>query len=64
MLCAVELALDSGGASKQHVLNLLARLVEPQVPAPVETPPRLQLADEPVANVGRYDRLRGVGHAS
>ena len=64
VLCAVELALDSGGASKQHVLNLLARLVEPQVPAPIETPPRLQLTDEPVANVGRYDRLRGVGHAS
>lgn len=64
VLCAVELALDSGGASKQHVLNLLARLVEPQVPAPIETPPRLQLVDEPVANVGRYERLRGVGHAS
>jgi transposase len=64
VLRAVELALDSGGASKQHVLNLLARLVEPEVPAPIETPPRLQLADEPEANVGRYDRLRGVGHAS
>ena len=64
VLAAVEQALDAGGASKQHVLNLLARLVEPASPAPIETPPRLQLADEPVANVGRYDRLREVGHAS
>ncbi|MGE0371010.1 MAG: IS21 family transposase [Gammaproteobacteria bacterium] len=64
VLTAVEQALDSGGASKQHVLNLLARLVEPAAPAPIETPPRLKLMDEPVANVGRYDRLRGVGHAS
>jgi hypothetical protein len=27
VLCAVELALESGAASKQHILNILSRLV-------------------------------------
>ena len=27
VVCAVELALESGSASKQHVLNVLSRLV-------------------------------------
>lgn len=64
VLCAVELALESDGVSKQHVLNVLARLLEPALPPPAETPAHLQLMDEPVANVNRYDALRGVGHAS
>jgi len=64
VVCAVEFALDSAGVSKQHVLNVLARLLEPAVPAPVDTPTRLRLNDEPVANVGRYDGLREVGHAN
>lgn len=64
MLCAVELALESDGVSKQHILNVLARLLEPALPPPVETPSHLRLSDEPVANVNRYDKLRGVGHAS
>ena len=29
VLCAVELALASGSVSKQHVLNLLSRLLSP-----------------------------------
>jgi hypothetical protein len=64
VLTAVELALESGAASKQHVLNLLARLIETNAPAPVTAPPALALAVEPEANVGRYDRLRGVRDAA
>ena len=64
VLCAVELALDSEGVSKQHILNVLARLLEPALPAPLDTPAHLQLTDEAVADVNRYDRLREVDHAA
>ena len=63
VLCAVELALESGIASKQHVLNLLSRLVEPLPPPPMDTPAGLRLSDEPQADVHRYDRLRENRHA-
>ena len=43
VLCAVELALEVGAPSKQHVLNLLSRLLEAPPPAPVDTPARLTL---------------------
>ena len=62
VLAAVELALESGVPSKQNVLNLLKRLIEPAPPAPVDTP--LALAVEPQANVSRYDQLREVRHAA
>ena len=64
VLTAVELALESGAASKQHVLNLLARLIEVDAPAPVNAPSALALAVEPQANVSRYDRLRGIRDAA
>ncbi len=64
VLAAVELALESGAPSKQHVLNLLGRLVETAPPAPVDTPQALKLAVEPEANVSRYDQLRGNRHAA
>ena len=64
VLTAVELALESGGASKQHVLNLLKRLIEPAPPAPIDTPTPLMLAVEPQANISRYDELREVRHAA
>jgi len=64
VLAAVELALESGAASKQHVLNLLGRLVEVAPPAPVNAPQALRLAVEPEANVDRYDQLRGNRHAA
>jgi hypothetical protein len=64
VLCTVELALESDGVSKQHVLNVLARLLAPALPSPVEAPAHLRLSDEPIANVNRYDALRGVDHAS
>jgi transposase len=64
VLTAVELALESGVASKQHVLNLLARLLGPDVPASVAAPPTLTLAVEPKADAGRYDQLRGARDAA
>ena len=64
VLTAVELALESGAASKQHVLNLLARLIEVDAPAPVSAPPALALAVEPQANVSRYDGLREIRDAA
>lgn len=64
VLAAVELALESGAPSKQHVLNVLKRLTEPAPPAPVIAPPPLALAMEPQANVSRYDRLREVRDAA
>jgi transposase len=63
VLCAVELALQSGAVSKEHVLNLLNRLIEADAPPPVEIPARLTLRQEPAANVHRYDHLREAGHA-
>lgn len=64
VLTAVELAWESGTPSKQHVLNLLKRLIEPAPPAPVDTPTPLMLVVEPQANVSRYDELREVCHAA
>ncbi|NIV48423.1 MAG: hypothetical protein GWN46_17305 [Gammaproteobacteria bacterium] len=62
VVCAVELALDSGTISKPHILNLLSRLLEAQAPPRIDTPSRLTLAEEPKANVTRYDHLRGRRH--
>jgi transposase len=57
VLVAVELALESGNISGDHVLNVLARLQSPLPPkTPVET--SLTLSEEPLANVQRYDHLR------
>jgi transposase len=64
VLAAVELALESGAASKQHILNLLGRLLEPPLPAPIDAPQALSLAIEPQANVSRYDDLRSTDHAA
>jgi transposase len=64
VLTAVELALESGAVSKQHVLNLLSRLLEPSAPAPIDAPQALKLDIEPQADVARYDRLRESDHAA
>jgi hypothetical protein len=64
VLAAVELALESGVPSKQHVLNLLKRLVEPAPPGPIDSPTPVMLVVEPQANVSRYDELREVRHAA
>ena len=64
VLTAVELALDAGVPSKQHILNLLGRLIELPPPAPIDAPQALVLTIEPLANVTRYDSLREVRDAA
>ena len=68
VLCAVELVLEAGVATKTHVLNVLHRLIVGKAPpaSPIDAPQGLRLAKEPVANVWRYDTLRdgGLRHAS
>lgn len=64
VLSAVELALECGKPSKEHIINLLGRLVEPIPPDPIPTPTGLRLVYEPEANVTRYDRLREVRDAA
>ena len=58
VLVAVELVIESGMLSAEHVLNVLARLNASPTPACVET--SLQLNEAPLANTSRYDSLRGV----
>ena len=65
VLVAVDLVVDSGALSAEHVLNVVARLNAVPVPASVAT--TLQLTQAPLANTSRYDSLRGeteVNHAS
>ena len=60
VLAAVEMALQAGAATKTHILNLLHRLTDgaaSRVP-PIEAPQALMLAQEPKANIARYDSLR------
>ena len=57
MLVAVELVIESGVLSTEHVLNVLARLNATELPPNVQT--TLQLKEAPLANTGRYDSLRG-----
>jgi len=58
VLVAVELVLESGAISAEHVINVLARLNASPPPACVET--RLQLNEAPLANTERYDNLRDI----
>ncbi len=66
VLCAVELALEAGVPTKTHVLNILHRLTDGKAPpaSPIDAPQALRLHQEPVADVGRYDNLREMRHAS
>jgi transposase len=59
VLVAVELVLESGAPSAEHVLNVLARLNQQPLPAQVQT--SLTLHEEPLADTARYDRLSGKG---
>ena len=61
VLVAVELVIESGVLSTEHVLNVLARLNAAPVPESVES--SLHLNELPVANTGRYDSLRHGGVA-
>jgi len=55
VLVAVELVLESGVHSAEHVLNVLGRLNQQPLPARVET--SLKLNEEPIADTARYDSL-------
>ena len=62
VLVAVELVLESGNPSAEHVENVLNRLKAAPPPDSVET--HLEIAEAPIADAGRYDRLREeVSHA-
>jgi transposase len=61
---AIEAALAGGHTSKQHVINCLNRLLDVPVPAPLKTPITLTLVEEPKADTGRYDHLRGKYHVN
>ncbi len=64
VLVAVDLVVESGALSAEHVLNVVARLNAAPVPDSVAT--TLQLTQVPLANTSRYDSLRGeveVSHA-
>jgi transposase len=56
VLAAVELVIESGVLSAEHVENVLARLNAAPPPARVET--TLELREAPLANTSRYDSLR------
>ena len=56
VLVAVELVIESGVLSAEHVENVLARLNAAPQPECVET--SLELKEAPVANTSRYDSLR------
>jgi hypothetical protein len=59
---AVDLVLESGNFSVEHIENVLNRLKAAPPPAQVETD--LQVAETPIADTGRYDGLRAeVSHA-
>ncbi|BAK85252.1 transposase [Acetobacter pasteurianus NBRC 3280] len=60
VLCAVELALEDGVATKTHVLNTLHRLIDAKrtVVPRLDAPQALVLEHEPCADTGRYDILR------
>lgn len=68
VLCAAEYALAAGVATKTHVLNILRRLSDGKLAPvpPIDAPQALRLAQEPIANVERYDALRDreMRHAS
>jgi len=58
VLVAVELVIESGVLSTEHILNVLARLNAAPAPESVES--SLHLREPPMADTGRYDSLRGV----
>lgn len=58
VLVAVDLVLESGRPSAEHVLNVLARLKDGPPPETVET--SLTVKVPPAANPQRYDTLRDL----
>jgi transposase len=62
VLVAVELVIESGVLSAEHVENVLARLNAAPAPERVET--SLELTEAPVANTSRYDSLRDANETT
>jgi transposase len=60
---AIELALEAGTPSKQHVINCLSRLLNPKPVEPATVSKGLRLITEPTSDTSRYDELRGQRHA-
>ena len=66
VLVAAELVLESRVVSAEHVLNVVGRLNASPAPEQVET--SIELKEAPLADTGRYDRLRAqesseeIGH--
>ena len=59
---AVELVLESGNLSVEHIENVLNRLKAVAPPEPLDT--HLTVSEAPMANTQRYDSLREeVGNA-
>ena len=56
VLVAVELVLESGAVNAEHIHNVLARLQPTPAIPKVET--HLCVTEAPMADAGRYDRLR------
>jgi len=56
VLVAVDLVIESGNPSAEHIENVLHRLKPTLPPAQVET--ALTVSEIPIADTGRYDRLR------
>ncbi len=56
VLVAVELVLESGVVSVEHVLNVIGRFKQEALPEAVRT--HLAVKEAPIADTGRYDRLR------
>ena len=59
---ACELVLDGNVVTASVVMNAMRRLVAPTQPVTVSVPDMLKLETEPLADCGRYDRLRGAAH--
>ncbi|HEX8968626.1 MAG TPA: IS21 family transposase, partial [Chloroflexota bacterium] len=56
VLVAVDLVLESGVPSAEHIENMLNRLKSPPLPQAIESP--LAVSEAPIADATRYDRLR------
>ena len=54
---ACELAIEANAVGDSYVLNALNRLKPVPAETVVKPPARLQLTVEPVADLGRYDKL-------
>lgn len=67
MFTAARVPVPSSTTNCDDILNLLHRLIDgkPLTTPPITAPQALRLVSEPLANVERYDALRGENrHAS